>query len=152
MAKQPIENAPEPAARQLAARQLAQDIPALQAQMLEAKGQLDRARLQKVTSDVIQTITDPAFVEKMRQARAAADKGAGVDVAANLLSIEGLREAGVDIPTDFRLTSRVFEDYEQGVRFVIDSPRGLPGVAPVAWGGCAGAGGLSFCGCGGFST
>lgn len=122
---------------------------------MSEKDQLDRERLMRVTSDVITTITDPGFVDKMRQARKGADKGEGLDAAAKLLSLDGLRKAGVDVPKDFRLTSRVFEDKVEGFRIDIREPLvRLPGggVPPLQWGACGGAGGLTFCGCGGFST
>lgn len=119
---------------------------------LDTKNQLDRERLARVTSDVIRTITSPDFMERVSKAREAASNGAGMDAAAKLLSIDGLRSAGVDIPDDFRMTSRIFEDRLSGVRIHLDDIDMRPGVGPVAWGGCAGAGGLSFCGCGGFST
>ncbi len=125
----------------------------LQDRVQQAKDQLDRERLMRVTGQVIETITSPAFVERMRKARQAADEGCELDTAADLLSIKGLRDAGVDIPEDFRLTSRVFEDREQGFRLELNSDARLgPGGSPLGWGGCAGAGGLTFCGCGGFST
>ena len=125
----------------------------LQAQALQAKEQLDRARLIRITGEVIETITSPEFVERMRQARAAADEGAGMNAAAELLSLEGLRNAGVEIPADFRLTSRVFEDRAAGFRLELNSDIGvIRPDEPLGWGGCAGGGGLSFCGCGGFST
>ncbi len=115
----------------------------------DAMDQLTRERLSQVTADVIMTITSPVFVEKMRRARAAADKDKGLEQAVSLLSIEGLREAGANIPADFRLTSRVFEDRQQGVRLELnEAPR--PGDVAPAWGVCGGAGGLTFCGCGGF--
>jgi hypothetical protein len=117
----------------------------------DAKGQLDRERLLRVTNEVIETITSPDFVERMRQARMSADKGGGMDEAAKLLSLEGLRAAGVDIPEDFRLTSRIFEDRATGFRLNIDDLK-VGGLEPLGWGACAGGGGLTFCGCGGFST
>ena len=120
---------------------------------LEAKDQLDRERLIRVTGDLIETITSPIFIERMRKARLAADEGAGMDVAAKLLSIDGLREAGVDIPKDFRMTSRVFEDRAEGVLFEIREPSVIDPLGDsLLWGVCGGAGGLTFCGCGGFST
>jgi hypothetical protein len=129
------------------------ELDVLDQQRAIVKTELDRERLLRVTGSVIETITSPTFVEKMRQARRAADAGAGMDVAAELLSIEGLRAAGADIPPDFRLTSRVFEDREEGIRAEIKSSE-TPGPNDVAprWGGCAGAGGLTFCGCGGFQV
>lgn len=120
---------------------------------LAAKEELDRERLLRVTGDLIETITSPAFVEKMRQARLSADSGDGMDTAAKLLSIDGLREAGVDIPADFRLTSRVFEDRVEGLRFESNiAELRSDALGGLAWGACGGAGGLTFCGCGGFST
>jgi hypothetical protein len=126
----------------------------IEQQRTYAKDQLDRERVMRVTNEVIETITSPGFVEKMRLARVSADDGGGLDEAAKLLSIDGLRDAGVDIPKDFRLTSRVFEDRTAGFKLELNSELSnvLGGRARVSWGGCAGAGGLSFCGCGGFST
>lgn len=123
-------------------------------QRRESKDQLDRERLTRISGDVVRTITDPGFVEKMRVARMGADQGQGLDAAAELLSLEGLRNAGVDIPEDFRLTSRVFEDRSDGFRIQIDPGRGPIDIGDMApqWGACAGGGGLTFCGCGGFST
>ena len=126
----------------------------LQDKLTDAKGQLDRERLMRVSSEVINTITSPEFVEKMRKARISANEGGGLEEAAKLLSIDGLREAGVDIPTDFRLTSRVFEDRATGFKLELKSDlrTSRPGTEPLGWGACAGGGGLTFCGCGGFST
>lgn len=135
-----------------AERELQAELDRVEDERRNAKGQLDRERLLRVTNDVVQTITSPRFVESMRQARREADEGAGLETAADLLSIDGLRGAGVDIPDDFRMTSRIFEDREQGVRFELRPIPTDPTIRPPEWGGCAGAGGLSFCGCGGFST
>jgi hypothetical protein len=115
---------------------------------------LSRERLTRVTTEMVQTLTSPAFFDKVRDARDAADRGEGMEAAARLLSIESLRELGVDIPDDFRMTSRVFEDRENGGQVEF---RDVPIFDPndpglVGWGGCAGGGGLTFCGCGGFST
>lgn len=118
-----------------------------------AKEQLDRERLIRVTDEVIRTITTPEFFERMRLAREAADEGAGLDAAADLLSIERLREAGVDIPEDFRISSRTFEDRIQGLRFELQPVQSVGGTDPIRpdIGVCAGGGGLTFCACGGFS-
>jgi len=96
-------------------------------------------------------MTSPTFVEKMRQAREAADAGTDLQAAVGLLSIEGLRQSGVDIPSDFRLTSRVFEDRAQGVRLELKSDLGR-GSGPVPdFGVCVCMGSLGLCGCAGFS-
>jgi hypothetical protein len=116
------------------------------------EAQLDRERLMRISNEVIATITSPEFIERMREARSRADDGAGFDEAAELLSMRALREFGADIPKDFRVTSRVFEDREQGLKLELDNRR--PGVdsSPVGFGICVGGGGDSFCACGGFTT
>lgn len=125
------------------------------------KSQLDRERLTTITSSLIETITSPKFVDRMRQFRAKAGEGASFDDAADLMSLESLRSAGAAIPDDFRLTSRVFEDFATGTRIDIKPPRtpgdfkipSLPGdfdpSGPVEWGACAGGGAASVCGCAG---
>lgn len=139
--------------RQGRERLLQDRLDSIEKERTDAKDQLNRERLMRVTSEVIDTITSPEFVEKMRQARISADEGGGLEAAARLLSIDGLREVGVDIPADFRLTSRVFEDRTTGFKFELTDPLIRPGgLEPLGWGGCAGGGGLTFCGCGGFST
>ena len=133
---------------------LAERYIAVGEEKLIAKRELDRERLVRVTNSLIETITSEGFVEKMRVARLQADSGAGMDTAADLLSIASLREAGLDIPDDFRMTSRVFEDREAGLRIEkFDHLNMDPiDIDPLGWGACGGAGGLTFCGCGGFST
>jgi hypothetical protein len=129
------------------------ELGARESERQSVKDRLDRERLTRVTSEMIQAMTSPEFVERVRSARDAADKGAGMEVAAQLLSVEELRRSGVDVPDDFRMTSRVFEDLERGTRIVVSDIPTVGDFDPtVAWGGCAGGGGLSFCGCGGFST
>jgi hypothetical protein len=110
--------------------------------------QLNRERLLRVTNELINAMTSPEFIEKMRLARSVSDTDSGVSAVARLLSIDGLRASGVDIPPDLRLTSRVFEDIAEGFRLEIKS--GTRERARAAWGVCAGGGGLSFCACGGF--
>ncbi|MEI9994467.1 MAG: hypothetical protein WDM91_07725 [Rhizomicrobium sp.] len=130
---------------------LAAQIASIDTQRAEVKSQLDRERLVRVTNSVIETITSPQFIEKMRQAREKIAGGAGIETAGQLLSLESLRGAGAEIPEDFRLTSRVFEDKASGMRFEAHPVSSLE-QGTAAWGACAGAGGLTFCGCGGFST
>ncbi|MDB2530658.1 hypothetical protein N9X46_08080 [Paracoccaceae bacterium] len=91
---------------------------------------------------MIETITSPEFVAKMRQAREEAEKDGGYEAIAKILSLEGLRAAGAKIPEDFRLTSRIFEDKVSGQRFEIspiNDPDGpLQPYDPLGWGACAG--------------
>lgn len=117
------------------------------------KRELDRERLSKVTGEVIETITSPEFIERMRVAREKAENGDGMKAVGDLLSMDGLRAAGANIPEDFRLTSRVFEDRVTGTRFEVKPPAGTIGdIDPLGWGACAGGGAATVCGCGGFST
>jgi hypothetical protein len=131
---------------------LQEKIDRLDAERASVKSQLDRERLTAVTNQVIETITSDAFIERMRKARERASDDDGFKAASELLSLEGLRRAGAEIPDDFRLTSRVFEDKVQGLRWEIKPDLRAPHGGALGWGACAGAGGLTFCGCGGFST
>lgn len=125
----------------------------LDSERLVVKNQLDRERLTTITSNLIETITSPNFIERMRQFRKKARGGASFGEAADLMSIESLRAAGADIPDDFRLTSRVFEDSETGLRVEIKPPQGAIDLGNVlAWGACAGGGAATVCGCAGGST
>lgn len=125
----------------------------LDAKRAEVKHQLDRERLVKITGSVIETITSPEFIERMRVVREKAANGDGLEEVGKMLTLEGLRKAGADIPDDFRLTSRVFEDRVNGLRFEV-TPKldGISPIDPLGWGACAGGGAATVCGCGGFST
>ena len=117
------------------------------------KRELDRDRLTEITDSLIRTITSPEVVAKMSAFRDAADEGASFDEAADLMSLESLRKAGADIPDDFRLTSRVFEDFATGTRIEVNPGKlGGLGTDPLAWGACAGGGAATVCGCAGGST
>ena len=133
---------------------LRQKMVELDVERFEVKGQLDRERLRTVTNDVIETITSPQFIEKMRIAREKASEDDGMSAVSQLLSIDGLRKAGAEIPDDFRLTSRMFEDKASGLRIVVDNDLSKIKIpsGQLGWGACAGTGTLTFCGCGGFST
>jgi len=124
----------------------------LERERVIVKQQLDRDRLNKITGDLIETITSPRFIDRMREFRARAAVGASLQEAGDLLSLESLRDAGAEIPADFRLTSRVFEDRETGLRVDIRSPFGDGVGDPIAWGACAGGGAATVCGCAGGST
>jgi hypothetical protein len=69
-----------------------------------------------------------------------------------MLSLDSLRAAGADFPDDFRLTSRVFEDLESGLRIEMKPPIDLNGPGVIAWGACAGGGAATVCGCAGGSS
>jgi len=140
-----------------AERRLSLKMEELDRERLVVKHQLDRERLTKITGNLIDTITSPAFVERMRAFRQRAAGGASFSEAGDLMSLENLRAAGAEIPDDFRLTSRVFEDREAGFRVEfkppsIDDLRASTGGGVVAWGACAGGGAATVCGCAGGST
>ncbi len=81
------------------------------------------------------------------------EEGLDFSEAGNIMSLESLKAAGASVPDDFRLTSRVFEDRELGLKIeLIDPARRIGDTGTVAVGACGGAGGLSFCACGGGST
>ncbi len=132
---------------------LRSEMDKLDAERSRVKSQLDRERLLSVTNDVIETITSPEFIDRMRKAREMADEEDGMAEVSKLLSLDGLRKAGASIPEDFRLTSRVFEDKKLGLRYEVRPGRAdISDIGMLSWGACGGAGGLTFCGCGGFST
>lgn len=112
--------------------------------------QLDRERLTRITDSLIQTITSPEFIERMRSFRNVAERTSSFEEAGGLMSIESLREAGAELPDDFRITSRVFEDYQEGTRISVSPLEG--GGPQLAWGACAGGGAATVCGCAGGST
>lgn len=114
--------------------------------------QLDRELLTRATDSLIQAITAPEFVERMHAFRdEAGARDVSFDEVGKLLSVESLREAGAELPDDFRLTSRTFEDRLQGWKIDWKLPDELKGdrVGPVSWGACAGGGAASVCGCAG---
>lgn len=135
-------------------KSLKEQLAGIDQERLIVKNQLDRERLVTITSNLIETITSPQFIERMRQFRTKAGAGANFSDAADLMSLENLRAAGANIPDDFRLTSRVFEDAETGLRVEIKPRAKLPGAADntLAWGACAGGGAATVCGCAGGST
>lgn len=118
-----------------------------------AKGelaQIDRERLTTITNSLIQTITSPKFIERMRQFREKAGGKPDFGEAAELMSLESLRAAGADLPADFRLTSRVFEDSETGLKLDIRAGQLQTAGGPILkWGACAGGGAATVCGCAG---
>ncbi|MGW4928713.1 hypothetical protein ACWEOH_06115 [Agromyces sp. NPDC004153] len=109
--------------------------------------QLDRERLVEITSSLIDTLTSPEFIERLR--KVTEDETRSYDAVADTLSIESLRAAGADLPEGFRLSSRTFEDHVHGTRFELGET-GLPGAeAQIAGSICGGAGRFDLCACGG---
>lgn len=133
--------------------QLQEKMEALDAERALVKSQLNRERLTEITDSLIQTITSPQVIERMKSFREKAEQGAGFDEAADLMSLESLRAAGAKLPDDFRLSSRVFEDFETGLKVEYRRPpKGIDGYDPLGWGACAGGGAATVCGCAGGGT
>lgn len=129
--------------------------------MSDLDSEFDVERLRKITDDMITAITDPAFVEAMRTLRKAPFEKR-LKYGAELLNPEKLRAQGVPLPKDMRITSRYFEPGQPGVIEITDIPGVDPrkatsiglfdNLGPLSAGGCACAGGLTFCGGAGGST
>jgi hypothetical protein len=152
---------------------------------------LDRDRLKVITQEMVEAITSPEYIEAIQAVRNAPEEERLVE-ASRRLAVDALREAGVRLPEDVRISSRYFEeDLPTGLELgnvsgvnvinelnatrpgLLDELRqsnpdvferlvtiDLPGtpVGPTGTGGrmpetgisgCAGAGGLTFCGCAG---
>jgi hypothetical protein len=68
-----------------------------------------RERLKKMTDEIIEAITSDEFMSRMAQLRTASlDKR--LETAQSLLSVDGLRKAGVNLPDGMRISSRYFEE------------------------------------------
>jgi hypothetical protein len=111
---------------------------------------LDPDHLQKVTAEMIETITSPAFVEAMRKMKAApADQK--LSEGARLLNPDTLRKAGVPLPDGMRITSRYFEPGSEAIdvnahgAFLATDPANPLRLAAQA-GVCACGGAATVCG------
>ncbi len=125
---------------------------------------MDRVKLERQMHDIVEMITHPEFVEAMRNMKAA-DPNERQEVGRQTLTPNALKERGVPMPENMRITSRYFEasppeiiDVNQdGV--IIRTPQDADleqafGFSPseVAWGGCACGGAATVCGGAGGST
>lgn len=69
---------------------------------------LDPQRLRAITSEMVEVITSPAYVEAMRVMKStSAEKR--LSEAMRRLTPEALREQGVKLPENMRISSRYFE-------------------------------------------
>ena len=120
---------------------------------VEFETRFDRQSLTNMTNSVLDVITSPGFLKKMHEARFNAERGGSLQDMADLMSVENLRNEGVELPDDFRVTSRRFEDLTTGESIEVNEPvptDSRTGDA-VALGGCAGGGAATVCGCGGYT-
>jgi hypothetical protein len=99
-------------------------------------------------------LIEPKFLTRMREVRNAPE-GERLRAAAMFLSIDALRNAGVDLPKDMRIASRYFEENFQGDAGASvqggSVPRGSTAGGQTPLGVCAGggAGNPPTCGCAG---
>ncbi|QBK30394.1 hypothetical protein [Roseitalea porphyridii] len=123
----------------------------------EAVDELEVERLKKMSSEMIDAISSPAFVEAMRKLKETPVEDR-LKVGAKLLDPKRLRKEGVPLPDDMRISSRYFEPGKPVIS--VDDAGAFTGTRSelpndpdvVAVGGCACGGGLSFCGGAGGST
>ena len=72
-------------------------------------GKVTRERLRKMTDEIIEAITSDEFMRRMNQLKTAPLEER-LETARGLLSVDGLRQAGVDLPEGMRVSSRYFEE------------------------------------------
>lgn len=70
---------------------------------------LDSDHLRDITSQMVEAITSPAYVEAMRAVKSAPDDKR-LEEALRRLTPEALRAQGVPLPTGMRISSRYFEE------------------------------------------
>ena len=88
---------------------------------------LDPKFLRKTTQDLIEALTSPAYVEAVQAVRDAPEESR-LDEASKRLTPDGLRNQGVPLPSDMRITSRYFES---GFPSAIDVELGDPPAGGV---------------------
>lgn len=122
---------------------------------------IDRKKVKKEMDALIEMVAHPAFVAAMKQMKEA-PVAERKKLAKGVLAVDTLKDAGVTMPRGMRVTTRYFEPGKTKAIQVTSDGRlstvTLPkdfvagGGGLVAWGGCACAGGLSFCGGAGGGT
>ncbi|WP_347138856.1 hypothetical protein [Paracoccus sp. SSK6] len=132
--------------------------------------------MKEMTDSIIDAITSEPFLKRMEEIRKLPMEERLMR-ARDILSVDGLREAGVSMPEGMRISSRYFEEdlgvLEFGNVDEFEAPEAnstdpkitlkdgssikvapFPGIAcysegPVVMGTCGGAGAGTVCGCGG---
>ncbi len=88
---------------------------------------LDAERLRSITTEMIEALTSPEYLEQVQAVREAPEEERLVE-ASNRLSVDALRAAGVRLPRDMRISSRYFEEsFPSAVEFG-DTPGAEPNV------------------------
>ena len=110
-------------------------------------------QLKTETAQLIDAISSPAFVDAMHRLNSEPMQSR-LALASSILTPDALREAGVPLPPNMRITSRYFEpdspetieaDDDGNVRLMDQSLLSQPPGAAGAW-GCACGGAATVCG------
>lgn len=89
--------------------------------------EIDGVRLRAITDSMLDAITSPAFVAALRAVRATPPERRLAE-GSKRLTPQALREAGVPLPPDMRVSSRYFEEgFPGGIEFG-DGPEGSTNV------------------------
>ena len=121
---------------------------------------IDAKKIKAEMDDMIKMVSHPEFVSAMKKMKELS-MTKKMDFAKKNLNVETLKEKGVPMPENMRITTRYFEPNKPDI-IEIDPegnilktkkpkfPIGSSGV--VAWGGCACGGAASVCGGAGMSN
>lgn len=122
--------------------------------------------LKKMTDSIIEAITSDEFLERMEEIRKSSIDDRLLR-ARDLLSIDGLRQAGVNLPDGMRVSSRYFEEGVGLIEFgnidelhtsiadtydpiiTLKDGSSAKHAGPIIMGTCGGAGAGTVCACGG---
>ncbi|MDL5363417.1 hypothetical protein [Halalkalicoccus sp. NIPERK01] len=86
----------------------------------------DREQVEKTLSEVLEVITSREYIDQMNKVREA-PVDERLAAGAKYLTPEALREAGVDVPEGFRISSRYFDE-ELGRELEFGQPYEQPNV------------------------
>ena len=110
---------------------------------------IDPIKIKKEMDHLVEMISHPAFVDAMRQLKAAPIEKRQ-ELGTQLLTLSALTDKGVEMPVGMRLTTRYFEPNKPGFMQFDNDGVLMHGntsdlIAQDA-GGSACGGGMSFCG------
>lgn len=90
---------------------------------------LDRASLKERTDRMLETVTSPAFLEQLEAVRRVPVERR-IDEAAKRLTPAALKQAGIELPDDVRVSSRYFEEGDDAI-IELGEPEGRISVVPA---------------------
>ena len=97
---------------------------------------LNAERLRQVTSQMVDALTSPAYVEAMRAVKSAPE-GQRLEEAMRRLTPDALKAQGVPLPAGMRISSRYFEQGSNPLELELSDGRNLGAFKRTA---------LKFCG------